>query len=131
MWLLLQVNVADEPKMDAVFEKHGPFSSVIHFAALKAVGESMANPLEYYSNNIAGTMTLLKVMEKHKCTRIGMCYALRLVLRVRSSLSLSTLQPHYAHHLPACLPDPPRAAHHIHSILLLCYGVWLCCSTAS
>lgn len=44
---------------------HGRFSAVIHFAGLKAVGESVAKPLLYYHNNITGTLTLLDAMERH------------------------------------------------------------------
>lgn len=43
----------------------GEFESVIHFAALKAVGESVAKPLVYYRNNISGTVNLLEVLQKH------------------------------------------------------------------
>jgi UDP-glucose 4-epimerase len=43
---------------------------VIHFAGLKAVGESVAKPLLYYENNIAGTVNLLNVMTKYNCTNI-------------------------------------------------------------
>ena len=46
------------------------FDAVIHFAGLKAVGESVEKPLEYYDNNVTGTITLLKVMRKHKCNKI-------------------------------------------------------------
>ncbi|KAJ1646449.1 hypothetical protein IWQ61_010199 [Dispira simplex] len=45
-------------------------ATVIHFAALKAVGESVKQPLRYYENNISGTLTLLKVMEKHGVRRV-------------------------------------------------------------
>ncbi len=43
---------------------------VIHFAGLKAVGESVAKPLEYYKNNIGGTLTLVEAMRKHGCKNI-------------------------------------------------------------
>ena len=43
--------------------------SCIHFAGLKAVGESVAKPWEYYENNIAGTLTLVDVMRKHGCKK--------------------------------------------------------------
>jgi UDP-glucose 4-epimerase len=44
---------------------------VIHFAALKAVGESVEKPLLYYDNNVAGTINLLKSMEKYNCKLIA------------------------------------------------------------
>ena len=55
--------------LDQIFEKHKPHA-VIHFAAFKAVGESVKKPLEYYDNNLAGTIQLLKAMKKHNCNTI-------------------------------------------------------------
>ena len=63
-------DVLDKAGLDAVFAAHGKVDSVIHFAGLKAVGESMREPMKYYSNNIAGTITLVEVMEKHGCRSI-------------------------------------------------------------
>lgn len=54
-------NAADEAIVTEAFDAHGPFDAIIHLAALKAVGESMAKPLEYYSNNLDTTFTLLRV----------------------------------------------------------------------
>ncbi|MBQ7244094.1 MAG: UDP-glucose 4-epimerase GalE [Bacilli bacterium] len=59
-----ELDVADEAALDAVFEKQ-PIDAVIHFAGLKAVGESVGKPLEYYSNNLCSTLTLLRCMKKH------------------------------------------------------------------
>lgn len=64
------VDIRDEAALDKVFQDHGPVRSVIHFAGLKAVGESVTKPLLYYENNVGGTVTLLKVMEKHGCQSI-------------------------------------------------------------
>ncbi|KVD02065.1 UDP-glucose 4-epimerase [Burkholderia ubonensis] len=58
-----QVDVCDEATLGKVFDAH-PITGVIHFAALKAVGESVAKPLEYYRNNIGGLLTVLKVMRE-------------------------------------------------------------------
>ncbi len=44
--------------------------SVVHFAGLKAVGESVAQPLRYYQNNVTGTLNLLQVMDEHDCRRL-------------------------------------------------------------
>ena len=55
--------------MDRVFEAEKP-ELVIHFAGLKAVGESVEKPLEYYENNISGTLNLCKVMREHDCKNI-------------------------------------------------------------
>jgi UDP-glucose 4-epimerase len=52
--------------LDAVFQKY-PVDAVIHFAGLKAVGESVAEPLRYYENNVTGTIRLLEAMESYGC----------------------------------------------------------------
>ena len=64
-----QVNVLDKPALSAVFQQR-PVDAVIHFAGFKAVGESVAKPLEYYQNNIGGTMALCEVMREHGCKSI-------------------------------------------------------------
>lgn len=56
-----KVDLLDKAGLTKVFEKGG-FAAVIHFAGLKAVGESVSKPLEYYHNNITGTLILLEVM---------------------------------------------------------------------
>lgn len=56
-----QVDLRDKGGITAVFQSHS-FDAVIHFAGLKAVGESVAMPLAYYDNNIGGTLTLCQVM---------------------------------------------------------------------
>ena len=57
-------DIRDEAAMNEIFDKES-IDSVIHFAGLKAVGESVAKPLEYYQNNIAGTIVLCDVMKNH------------------------------------------------------------------
>lgn len=64
---LHKVDIRDRTALDEVFETAGPFDAVIHFAALKAVGESVLKPMEYYDNNIAGTITLCKSMSAADC----------------------------------------------------------------
>ncbi|MGB1192092.1 MAG: SDR family NAD(P)-dependent oxidoreductase, partial [Pseudomonadales bacterium] len=59
-----QVDIRDRDKMNSVFSEHA-FSAVIHFAGLKAVGESVAQPLKYYDNNIYGTQVLLEIMQQY------------------------------------------------------------------
>ena len=54
-------DILDKAFLDSVFEKHS-IDSVIHFAGLKAVGESVAKPVSYYKNNVQGTLTLLDAM---------------------------------------------------------------------
>ena len=57
---------ADQNFLESVFEKEKNISGAIHFAALKAVGESMEQPLRYYRNNIDSALTLLETMAKRK-----------------------------------------------------------------
>jgi UDP-glucose 4-epimerase len=66
---LIVADLRDEQAMRLLFGKR-PFDAVIHFAALKAVGESVAKPLEYYDNNIGGTFTLLQSMNEAGVKRI-------------------------------------------------------------
>jgi UDP-glucose 4-epimerase len=64
------LDIRDEAGLDDLLTKEGPFDATIHFAALKAVGESVTIPLKYYENNLGGTFTLLKVLSKHNCKNI-------------------------------------------------------------
>ena len=64
-----EVDVRDKDALSKVFDKN-KFDAVIHFAGLKAVGESVAKPLEYYHNNMTGTFILLDVMRQHQCKNI-------------------------------------------------------------
>ncbi len=59
-----KVDILDREGLEEVFSKED-ISAVIHFAGLKAVGESVAKPWEYYENNVAGTLTLVDVMRRH------------------------------------------------------------------
>src|SRR5690606_12511361 len=54
--------IRDRALLDSIFQQH-TIAAVIHFAGLKAVGESVAKPLTYYDNNITGTLTLLQAMQ--------------------------------------------------------------------
>ena len=62
-------DLLNEAEIEKIFQEN-EIDSVIHFAALKAVGESVQKPLEYYHNNITGTLVLLRVMKKHGCKKI-------------------------------------------------------------
>ncbi|KAK8922738.1 Bifunctional protein GAL10 [Metarhizium anisopliae] len=64
------VDITDEKALDHVFAKHPSIDSVIHFAALKAVGESGEIPLEYYRVNVGGSIALLRSMERNNVTNI-------------------------------------------------------------
>jgi UDP-glucose 4-epimerase len=61
-----QVDVRNEQALRKVFEKHS-IDGVIHFAGLKAVGESAEKPIEYYDTNVGGTFVLTKVMREFDC----------------------------------------------------------------
>jgi len=61
----VNINLCDEQATEALFSVHPEIDAVIHFAGLKAVGESVAKPLEYYDNNITSTLVLLKAMRRH------------------------------------------------------------------
>jgi UDP-glucose 4-epimerase len=60
----IEADVRDRSVLDDIFTTYS-IDSVIHFAGLKAVGESVAKPLEYYDNNLVSTMALLEAMRKH------------------------------------------------------------------
>lgn len=63
-------DIRDRAALDKVFREEGPVGAVIHFAALKAVGESTRLPLKYYGNNITGTITLCEAMAAAGCRDI-------------------------------------------------------------
>lgn len=64
-----QVDLLDEKAMDEMFA-NGEYDLVIHFAGLKAVGESVEKPLEYYKNNVGGTVNLLNCMRKYNVKKL-------------------------------------------------------------
>ena len=65
----VNADIRDRAALDRIFAEH-EIEAVVHFAGLKAVGESMAEPLRYYGNNVVGTMTLLDAMHRHGVKRI-------------------------------------------------------------
>lgn len=64
-----ECDIRDRNGLDAIFKKE-KIDSVIHFAGLKAVGESVEKPLEYFDNNVNGTLVLLDVMRSNGCKKI-------------------------------------------------------------
>ena len=85
----LLTKIFDENKIDAV----------IHFAGLKAVGESVEKPLEYYENNVGSTINLLKVMKEHNCKNIvfsssATVYGKSKTLPIKENFPLSTINPY-------------------------------------
>lgn len=65
----VQADVRDGAALDQIFKDH-PIEGVIHFAGLKAVGESVAHPLRYFDNNIGSTLALLQAMDRADVRRI-------------------------------------------------------------
>jgi UDP-glucose 4-epimerase len=68
-FVFYKTDIRDEAGLKRVFAEND-IKAVIHFAGLKAVGESVANPLAYYSNNVGGTVTLCQVMQEHGVKKI-------------------------------------------------------------
>lgn len=64
-----QIDLMDKASLDEVFKKH-QFDAVMHFAGLKAVGESVQIPLKYYQNNITGTLHLLETMAENNVKKL-------------------------------------------------------------
>ena len=64
-----KADILDKTALENIFNTEN-IESCIHFAGLKAVGESVAKPWEYYNNNITGTLVLLDVMRRHNCKNI-------------------------------------------------------------
>ena len=94
-----QVDLLDRDALAAVFDKHPEITAVIHFAGLKAVGESCALPLKYYHNNLTGTFILLEEMAKHNVNRIvfsssATVYGMPKSVPIREDFPLSTTNPY-------------------------------------
>lgn len=64
-----EADILDGAALETIFDNH-TIDACIHFAGLKAVGESVAKPWEYYNNNITGTLNLIDVMRKHGCKNL-------------------------------------------------------------
>ena len=64
-----RMDICDEAECERLFSGNPAIGAVIHFAALKAVGESVLKPLEYYGNNLTGTLCVLKAMKRHSINR--------------------------------------------------------------
>lgn len=91
-------DILDEAGMDRVFSEQ-KIDAVIHFAGLKAVGESVAKPITYYHNNITGTLLLCRVMRKHGCKNIvfsssATVYGAPKSVPIKEDFPLSTTNPY-------------------------------------
>jgi len=67
--IFYEADILDKEQLNRIFSQH-KIDAVIHFAGLKAVGESVEKPLEYYHNNVSGTLSLCEVMKAHKVKNI-------------------------------------------------------------
>ena len=93
-----ELNMLDEEKMEQVF-KENEIDSVIHLAGLKAVGESVQKPIEYYHNNLSSTLILLKLMKKYNCKKIvfsssATVYGMPKEVPIKEDAPLSTTNPY-------------------------------------
>lgn len=93
-----KADMLEPASMRRIFEEH-TFDCVIHFAGLKAVGESVAKPLMYYENNIAGTLNLCKLMNEFGCKRIifsssATVYGVPRTVPITEDFPLSTTNPY-------------------------------------
>ncbi len=93
-----EADLLNEEEIEKIF-KENDIESVIHFAGLKAVGESVAKPIEYYHNNITGTLILLKIMKKYNCKKIvfsssATVYGNPKELPIKEDFPLSTTNPY-------------------------------------
>lgn len=94
-----EVDLLDRENLDKVFAENPDIESVIHFAGLKAVGESVAKPIEYYHNNITGTLILLDIMKKYSCKKIvfsssATVYGDPATVPIKEDFPLSTTNPY-------------------------------------
>lgn len=92
------VDIRDRPALQGLLEER-QFDVVIHFAALKAVGESCERPLEYFENNIAGTISLLQAMQATRVRRLvfsssATVYGIPEQLPVREGAALDATNPY-------------------------------------
>ena len=67
--IFYEADILDKEQLNRIFSQH-KIDAVIHFAGLKAVGESVEKPLEYYHNNVSGTLSLCEVMKAHNVKNI-------------------------------------------------------------
>lgn len=95
----IKCEMCDKKALDEVFDSHPDIESVIHFAGLKAVGESVSLPVMYYYNNLTSTLNLLDSMLKHNVNRIvfsssATVYGLPESVPIREDFPLSTTNPY-------------------------------------
>lgn len=94
-----KADMLDRAALDKIFEENPDIDSVIHFAGLKAVGESVAKPIEYYHNNLTGTLNLCAAMKKYGVKVIvfsssATVYGMPKTVPIREDFPLSTTNPY-------------------------------------
>ena len=94
-----KADMLDREALDKIFEENPEIDSVIHFAGLKAVGESVAKPIEYYHNNLTGTLNLCAAMKKYGVKVIvfsssATVYGMPKTVPIREDFPLSTTNPY-------------------------------------
>lgn len=93
-----QIDVCDKASLKEVFKRHS-IDAVIHFAGLKAVGESTIMPMKYYENNIMSTLSLIEVMKEFNCKNLifsssATVYGPQDVMPIKEDASLSATNPY-------------------------------------
>ena len=94
-----EVDLCDKDALEAVFQKHPEIDSAIHFAGLKAVGESVQKPGLYYHNNLVSTLNLIDLLAKYDAKRIvfsssATVYGKPETVPIREDFPLSTTNPY-------------------------------------
>ncbi len=94
-----EADLCEKEKVEQIFEENKDIECVIHFAGLKAVGESVAKPMLYYMNNLMSTLTLCEVMSAHGCKKIvfsssATVYGDPHALPIKEDFPLSTTNPY-------------------------------------
>lgn len=93
----IQCDIRDAALLNTVFNY--PIAAVIHFAGLKSINESIAKPLEYYENNVQGTLTLLQIMKRHNVHNIvfsssATVYGIPQIVPIKEDFPLSVTNPY-------------------------------------
>ena len=94
-----EVDLCDRAALERVFRENPDIDSAIHFAGLKAVGESVAQPVHYYRNNLLSTLNLVELMAEHNAKRIvfsssATVYGKPETVPIREDFPLSTTNPY-------------------------------------
>ncbi len=94
-----EVDLCDKDALEKVFIENPDIDSAIHFAGLKAVGESVAQPVRYYQNNLVSTFNLVSLMSKYNAKRIvfsssATVYGMPKTVPIREDFPLSTTNPY-------------------------------------